>query len=50
MEKRAIASAATSTIAPLGEVEHPGGLEDEHEAQGHQRLQHAGHQAPIMVR
>ena len=29
----------------LGEVEYAAGLEDEHEAQGDQRIEHAGHEA-----
>jgi hypothetical protein len=29
----------------LGEVEHAGSLEDQHEAQRHQRIEHAGEQA-----
>jgi hypothetical protein len=28
----------------LGEIEHAGGLEDQHEAERDQRIQHAGHQ------
>ena len=28
----------------LGEIEHPGRLEDQHEAQGHQGVEHAAHQ------
>ena len=29
----------------LGEIEHAGGLENQHEAQRHQRVQHAAHEA-----
>ena len=29
----------------LGEIEHTGGLEDQHKPEGHQRIEHAGHEA-----
>ena len=43
--ERTSARPASSTIAPLREVEHAGRLEDQHEAQRDQRIEHAGEQA-----
>ena len=40
-EKRASASAANSTIEPCAKLNTPRGLEDQHEAQRHQRVLHA---------